>query len=101
MIDLFLKGSPELRIAEYLFNKGFTEKQVSHFLFDNQKIGEVILRCNNLQTYQNIYSYFCRLKENRSDWSRECGKQLQKAVDEFEKQEIASRKVTNGKRRSK
>ncbi len=30
--DLFLKGSPERRIAEYAYLKGFTDEQFSNFL---------------------------------------------------------------------
>jgi AAA+ ATPase superfamily predicted ATPase len=30
--DLFLKGSPEWRIAEYAYLKGFTSEQFSNFL---------------------------------------------------------------------
>lgn len=41
--DLFLKGSPELRIAEYAHLKGFTNQQFSNFLDKLECLPEDVL----------------------------------------------------------
>lgn len=80
MIDLFLKGGPEMRIAEYLFNKGFTKQQVYHFLFEGEKLDMINLAKGFDKAGWNIYHYFCHLDDEQQDWSRRYGQKLHNAL---------------------
>ena len=80
MIDLFLKGGPEMRIAEYLFNKGFTRIQVYRLLFEGKKLDMANAAKGLDKTGWSIYQYFCGLDREQKDWSRRVGQKLHNAL---------------------
>jgi hypothetical protein len=56
--DLFLKGSPEWRIAEYAHQKGLTDKQLSNFL-DKLKILPENVKLTIYNHYKDIFRGKC------------------------------------------
>ena len=67
--DLFFKGSPEWRIAEYAYLKGFTQEQLLTFL------GKLELLPENVKI--TIYNHYRKIQQSACfDQSKSFGLQL-------------------------
>ncbi len=77
MVDLFMKGTPERRIGEYLRSKGLTLEQVNSLLWKLE--GLTASACEDIREAYKAAGY------DGPDWSRVRGKQLQEWLDFYNK----------------